>query len=287
MGCSPDAGDRSPGASFHHEANREGEAMPTVDVRGTTIYYEQAGLGPSLLFIHGMCGNATVWAGQVDRLADRFGCVTYDRRGHTRSALGTEPESVSTHAADAAALIEALGLDRPVVVGSSGGARIAVELARTRPDLLAGAVFSEPPIFSLEPVAGPGFMAEVAAVVGPAAEAGGPSAAVDAFFRMACPGLWSGLDETAKDRYRANAPMMFAEFAGPPYQLGFEDATGIALPCLVVAGTESHPALRAIAATLTRALPDARFVELEGSGHVTYAERPDDFARAVAAFATE
>src|SRR5215469_3951718 len=268
MGCSPDAGDRSPGASFHHEANREGEAMPTVDVRGTTIYYEQAGLGPSLLFIHGMCGNATVWAGQVDRLADRFGCVTYDRRGHTRSALGTEPESVSTHAADAAALIESLELARPVVVGSSGGARIAVELARTRPDLLAGAVFSEPPIFSLEPAASEAFMTEVAATVRPAAETCGPRAAVDAFFALACPGLWSRIDETGKDRYRANAPMMFAEFSSPPYQFGVEDAASIALPALVIAGTESHPALRAIAATLARTLPDARFSELAGSGHV-------------------
>jgi len=201
--------------------------------------------------------------------------------------MGSEPESVATHAADAAALIEALGLVRPVVVGSSGGARIAVELARTRPELLTGAVFSEPPIFGLEPAAGQAFLTEVAAVVGPVAETGGPSAAVDAFFRLACPGLWSLLDETAKDRYRANAPMMFAEFTGPRYQLGVEDAAGIALPCLVLAGTESHPALRTIAATLARALPDTRFVELEGSGHVTYAERPDDFARTVAAFATE
>lgn len=261
--------------------------MPAIPVRDTTIYYEQAGQGPALLFIHGMCGNARVWAGQVERLAGRFSCATYDRRGHTRSGRGTEPESVATHAADAAALIEALGLARPVVLGSSGGARIAVELARTRPGLLAGAVFSEPPIFSLEPAAGQAFTTEVAAVVRPAAETGGPPAAVDAFFSLACPGLWSRADEAAKDRYRANAPMLLAEFAGPPYQLSLEDVAGITLPCLVLAGTDSHPALRAIAATLARALPDARFVELAGSGHVTYAERPDEFARAVAAFATE
>jgi len=261
--------------------------MPAIAVRDTTIYYEQAGQGPALLFIHGMCGDARVWAGQAGRLAGRFSCVSFDRRGHTRSAPGTEPESVATHAADAAALIEALELARPVVVGSSGGARIAVELARTRPGLLAGAVFSEPPIFTLDPAAGQAFMTEVAAVVRPAAQTGGPPAAVDAFFPLVCPGLWSQLDQAAKDRYRANGPMMLAEFAGPPYQLGLNDAAGIAVPSLVIAGTESHPALRAIAATLARALPDARLVQLAGSGHVTYAERPDQFAEAVAAFATE
>jgi pimeloyl-ACP methyl ester carboxylesterase len=38
---------------------------------------------------------------------------------------------------------------------------------------------------------------------------------------------------------------------------------------------------------ISLALPSARFVELASSGHVPYAERPDDFARAVAAFASE
>jgi pimeloyl-ACP methyl ester carboxylesterase len=261
--------------------------MPEIPVRDTTIYYEQAGTGPSLLFIHGMCGDAQVWAGQVERLADQFTCVTYDRRGHTRSPIGTAPESVAAHAADAAALIEQLGLDSPVVVGSSGGARIGVELARTRPELLAGAVVSEPPIFSLEPEAGQAFMDEIAAVVRPAAEGGGPAAAVDAFFPLVCPGLWSRIDQTTKDRYRANGGMMLAEFRGSAYQLTPKEAADILLPCLIIAGTESHAALRAIAARLVRSLPDARFVELDGSGHVTYAERPDEFASAVAAFATE
>ncbi len=176
------------------------------------------------------------------------------------------------------------GWERPT---GSGGARIAVELARTRPSLLTGAVFSEPPILSLAPEAGQQFMAEVAAAVRPAAQAGGPRAAVDAFFPLVCGGLWAQLDENAKDRYRANGPMMLAEFAGEPYQPTVSDIAGITLPCLVIAGTGSHPALRTIAAALASALPDARFAELAGSGHVTYAERPDEFAHAVATFTSE
>jgi pimeloyl-ACP methyl ester carboxylesterase len=261
--------------------------MATVAVRDTTLYYEWSGAGPELLFIHGMCGYAGVWNGQVQRLADRFTCITYDRRGHSRSASWTQRESVTNHAADAAALIEELRLDRPVLVGSSGGARIAVELARTQPELLSGGVFAEPPIFTLQPAAGGAFQAEIAAVVRPAAEAGGPRAAVDAFFTRVCPGLWSALDEPARDRYRDNGHMMLAEFGGEPYELGLDDVTRIDLPTLVISGTESHPALQAIAATLASGLPDARFVQLTGSGHVTYAERPDQFARAVGEFAAD
>src|SRR5262249_45476674 len=101
------------------------------------------------------------------------------------------------------------------------------------------------------------------------------------------PGLWSTLDEEMKDRYRANGQMMLAEFAGPPYQLTTDDVAQIEVPALVIAGTASHPALCAFAAALVRALPDARFVELTGAGHVTYAEQPDQFAKAVRAVATE
>lgn len=260
--------------------------MPTVEVRDTTLYYESTGDGTPLLFIHGMCGDANVWRGQVLRLSDRFRCITYDRRGHTRSALGSETESVPTHAEDAAALITALDV-RPIVVGSSGGARIAVELGRRHPDLLAGAVFSEPPIFSLDKSAGDAMVAELGAAVGPVAASKGPRAAVDAFFALVCPGLWSALDETAKDRYRANAHMLLAELGGPRYHLNVEDLSAVAVPALVIAGTTSHPALQSIARVLARGLPDARFVELLGSGHVTYAERPDEFADAVVAFATD
>lgn len=47
-----------------------------------------------------------------------------------------------------------------------------------------------------------------------------------------------------------------------------------------------HPALHTAAANLARRLPDARYLELD-CGHVTYAEQPDEFARAVGAFAAE
>lgn len=261
--------------------------MSTVRVRDTTLYYEQAGRGPALLFIHGMCGDAEVWRGQVARLAHRFTCITYDRRGHTRSPAGVEPESVPTHSADAAALIEALELSRPVVVGSSGGARIAADLVRTRPDVVGGAVLSEPPLFSLLPAAGRELGAFLAAAVGNTVEKGQARAAVDAFFDAVCPGLWSQLDETTRDRYRANGQRMLEELSAPPYPLSADDLAVADTPCLVVRGTASHPALQQIAAELARVLPNARLTQIDGAGHVTYAERPDEFASAVAGLMAE
>ena len=102
-----------------------------------------------------------------------------------------------------------------------------------------------------------------------------------------CPGLWALCDDAAKERYRANGDIGFADLAAPSLVIDAHDLAAIHLPTLVIGGTESHPAFAAIAQRLTAALPDARFVELDDCGHVTYAEQPDAFFHAVSVFAAE
>src|SRR5439155_22497711 len=147
----------------------------------------------------------------------------------------------------------------------------------------SGAVLSEPPVGALAPEAFAAMIGAIAPVVKEAADEGGPRAAVDAFFAAICPGLWSAIDDARRDRYRDNAPMLFADLGMPSYQITMDDVARIDVPTLVLAGTRSHPGLHDAARNLARGLPDARFTELD-CGHVTYAERPDQFARAVAAF---
>lgn len=261
--------------------------MPTIDIDDTTLYYERTGQGPAMLFVHGMCGDAEVWADQARRFADDYTCVRYDRRGHTRSGRGDAPISDALHADDAGALIEALDLAPCLLVGSSGGAAISVDIALRHGHLLRGAVFSEPPLFCLDPHAGQAFMGELAPSLDEAMTAGGPPAAVDAFFSFVCPGLWSIIDEGRKDRYRANADIGFADVRSPSLDVTAADLAAVTTTALVLAGDRSHPSLRAVAHQLAAALPDARFVELADCGHVTYAEQPDAFARAVSVFAAE
>ncbi|HEX4983464.1 MAG TPA: alpha/beta hydrolase [Ilumatobacteraceae bacterium] len=260
--------------------------MPTIDVNDTNIYYERTGHGPTMLFVHGMCGNADVWADQADRFDDRYTCVRYDRRGHTRSGRGKATVSDALHADDAAALIEALDMAPCLIVGSSGGAAIAVEVAVRHGDLLRGAVFSEPPLFSLDADAGRDAMADLA-VVQHALATDGPRAAVDTFFSLICPGLWSTIDERRKDRYRNNADIGFTDLRSPSFDVTAAGLHAVHIPALIVTGNTSHPSLRTVAHRLAAALGDARLIELDHCGHVTYAERPEAFAHAVAVFAAE
>jgi pimeloyl-ACP methyl ester carboxylesterase len=260
--------------------------MPTAAVNGTTLYYEAAGDGPPLIFIHGMCGNAGVWADQVARLSPRFRCIAYDRRGHTRSALGQiATRSVELHADDAAALIRELALAPCLLVGSSGGARVGVDVVRRYPDLIRGAVLSEPPLFALDPEGAAAFMDEVKPKIEKAVAMAGTRAAVDAFFEAVCPGLWRTLPDAARNRYRDNERELFGDLQMPPYKVSREDLARIHRPCVVITGSESPPALRRIVQILADTIPGCRAVELKGSGHVTYHERPAEFAAAVGSFA--
>lgn len=259
-------------------------------VNGTHLYYVESGptrgSGPALLFIHGMCGFADVWQDQMERLSPHFRGVAYDRRGHTRSPLGpVDQRTVELHADDAAGLIQALDLAPCLLVTSSGGARIGLDVIRRYPHLLAGAVLSEPPALSLAPESAAAFISAIRPLVGHAVESGGPRSAVDAFFDHVCPGLWRRLDDSRRDRYRDNHAELFGDLQMPPYQVTPADLASIAIPCLIVRGDSSHPVFREITQVLADHIPDANLVELAGSGHITYAEQPAAFADAVLDFA--
>lgn len=259
--------------------------MATININGTTIYYEEAGNGPAMLFIHGMAGFAGVWADQVARFSATAHCVAYDRRGHTRSPKGSvNQESVELHADDAAALIQTLHLAPVVLVGSSGGARISIDLLRRYPELVRGAALSEPPAFALSPSVAADFMAQVKPAVGAALASDQPQAAVDAFFHVIDPTFWDRAPDERKAVYRANLPAMLADLQQPLYQLTTADLAKIDRPCLMMYGSASLKWFIEIAKIVAGALPNCRLVEIAGAAHATYAARPVEFAAAVRDF---
>jgi pimeloyl-ACP methyl ester carboxylesterase len=105
--------------------------------------------------------------------------------------------------------------------------------------------------------------------------------AVDAFFEYMCPGLWQQLDDRAREPYRANHAELMPDLQMPQYVIGGADLARMLTPCVVVSGSESHPVLRRVARALSDGLSNATFEEIQGAGHVTYAEAPDQFAAIV------
>ena len=266
---------------------RKGSSMAEVNANGVRLHVEIVGDGPPLVFVHGMCGSGSVWAGQVELLSDAFTCVTYDRRGHGASRDGGVAHSVPLHGDDFAALVRELGLGGVLFVGSSGGARIGVDVVLRHSDLLVGAVLSEPPVFSLDPDRGKAFMGRVVPQVQPHLDAGDLPGAVDAFFAVVCPGLWCLLDDTAKAPYRQSGPMLIADLGQPPFAVDRDDLAAVRVPVLAILGLDSDPFMQSTPRIVAASVPSAQLVELADCGHVTYAEQPDGFADAVRAFANQ
>lgn len=91
--------------------------------------------------LHGLGATGGLnWAGSQFVLRDQFRMVTIDHRGHGRG-IRTRRFTLEDCADDVAAVIEVLGLDRPVVVGYSMGGPIASLLWHRHPHLVGGLVF--------------------------------------------------------------------------------------------------------------------------------------------------
>jgi pimeloyl-ACP methyl ester carboxylesterase len=118
--------------------------MGSIRSNGCDLYYEEVGQGVPILLIHPAGATASTWGAATEELARIGRVLTYDRRGYARSG-GDPVRSVATHTADAAALLEAVGAPPAVVVGTSAGAAIAVDLAVRRPELVVAVIAHEFP----------------------------------------------------------------------------------------------------------------------------------------------
>src|SRR5262245_37654617 len=118
--------------------------MGSVRSDGCDLYYEDVGEGAPILLIHPAGATASTWGSATLELARIGRVITYDRRGYARTG-GELARSMSAHTADAAAILESLRTRPAIVVGTSAGAAIAVDLAVRRPDLVQAVVAHEFP----------------------------------------------------------------------------------------------------------------------------------------------
>lgn len=110
-------------------------------------------LEPPILLLHGLSSNSWYWE-RVARLLTNRRLVALDQRGHglTGKAPDTPrlPEGYGMREliADVSFMVARLGLERPVVVGHSWGATVALEVVGTQPGLASGLVFIDGPVQS-------------------------------------------------------------------------------------------------------------------------------------------
>jgi 3-oxoadipate enol-lactonase len=108
--------------------------IPTIGANGIDISYERSGVGPRLLFLNGSGSTLATSALLIAPFAEHFDVVAHDQRGLGNTSIPPGPYSMADYAADALALLDAVGWDRCRVVGVSFGGMVAQELAVTAPE---------------------------------------------------------------------------------------------------------------------------------------------------------
>jgi non-heme chloroperoxidase len=248
--------------------------------------------GPPILFIHGISASHLCWARQYQSsLVSEFRLVAYDLRGHGMSEAPLEPEhytDAKLWADDVAAIIEELGLDRPVLAGWSYGGFIICDYVRAHGqdriaavDFVAGAVKLGTAAFGT--LIGPGFLDNFGDATADDLPTNirGIRGLVAAFAAKPLPPedvetlLCSSM--TVPARIRAN--------------LGAREIDGddvlrtLEVPLLVTQGRADTVVLPAMAEHILATCPTAEASWYDGVGHTPHLEAPDRFNRELAALA--
>jgi pimeloyl-ACP methyl ester carboxylesterase len=109
---------------------------------GVPVAYEARGAGsPALVFVHGWSCDRSYWEGQLEPFSRDFRVVAVDLAGHGESGLGREAWTIEAFGRDVAAVVEALGLERTILIGHSMGGDAIVEAARRLPGRVDGLVW--------------------------------------------------------------------------------------------------------------------------------------------------
>src|SRR5688572_27930075 len=116
-------------------------AQCELQVPGARLRYRDDGAGRALVLVHGWTLDLDVWEPQA-ALAAEMRVVRYDRRGF---GLSTGQPSAESDVADLRALLDALGVVSPLLVGMSQGARVVLEFAARHPGVARGLVLDGPP----------------------------------------------------------------------------------------------------------------------------------------------
>jgi pimeloyl-ACP methyl ester carboxylesterase len=126
--------------------------MGETVVGGVKLAWQQMGEGPDLVFVHGLAASRAFWFAQYALpLQDRYRCTMYDLRGHGYSERAPDGYSSTALAADLAALLDDLGIERCRLVGHSYGGGIALEYAASHPERVDALCVMDTKVNALQP----------------------------------------------------------------------------------------------------------------------------------------
>jgi pimeloyl-ACP methyl ester carboxylesterase len=253
---------------------------------GFDLYYEEEGKGVPILLIPPAGSTSSTWGSATQELARIGHVIAYDRRGYARSG-GDPVRSISTHTADAAAVLEYLATQPAVVVGTSAGAAIAIDLAVRRPDLVRSVVAHEFPWRFTRHLPTASQVAALASI-GSFALRGREADAAEALLRSAYSyrdggSAWDDFPEAWRRVARDNARPALADFLNSIRSYPSASDLGTAeVPIVCTYGARSPDSMARLVRLLAAAISTATTCRIDGAGHAAPFDATENFVQVIA-----
>ncbi len=262
--------------------------MPSIKAGDINLEYFIEGSGPPLLMIMGFAGSASSWGEPFVRaLGKHFTTIRFSNRGTGHSDKPSTPFTVRTMADDAANLLDALGIERPHVLGISMGGMIAQELVLNYPHKVNGLALG---CTTTGPAHGVMATPETMSLLSPT-----PGMAPADMIRKA----WSALCSTAFIQSGVGfLEGMLSESLSRPtpletlgLQMGaimqhdtFDRLPQITAPTLIIHGDLEVLVPPENGDILAKQIPSAELQKLHGVAHMFFWEQPEQSAKVIAEF---
>jgi 3-oxoadipate enol-lactonase len=248
--------------------------MPSFQLSHVRLNVRDEGQGTPVLLVHGFPLSHRMWEGQF-ALADRCRMIAPDLRGFGASEVTPGTVTMEQFADDLHALLNALDLPRCVLCGLSMGGYIAMAFARKYPTRLAGLALCDTRAIADTPegAAGRKKLAEKVLAEGPAPVV---EAMMPKLFAARTATEQPGLLEETRAVMAATQPAGIA--AALLGMAARADSTTLlptlSVPTLVLVGAEDVISPAAEMRGIAAAIPNSRFVEVAGVGHMAPLEAP-------------
>ncbi|MBK7594983.1 MAG: alpha/beta fold hydrolase [Gemmatimonadetes bacterium] len=258
--------------------------MSTITLpNGHPLEYVEVGEGAiPLLLVHGYPLDQSMWKPQLEGL-EGVQCIVPDLRGFGASCDSPSPTTLTEHADDLAALLDALGIQRAVIAGLSMGGYIAFEFVRRHRERLLGVILLDT---SPRPDDEAARAARTTTIDRVRSEGVGPIA-------LALGGKLFAADVTPKLRDTVVSQMALTPretiVAAVTAMRDRADSRDLLptlanTPTLVIVGSEDRLTPPDVARAMASAIPGAVLVEVKGAGHLPTLERPAETTAAMQQF---
>jgi pimeloyl-ACP methyl ester carboxylesterase len=260
--------------------------MASADINGARIFYREAGEGPVVLLIHGSGPDSRAWGQTFDDLAVDHRVIAYDRRGYGES-LDQPLTDWHGHGEDAAELLRVLEAAPASVVGWSGGATVALDLAVNHPELVKSLVLAESSLYGKRK---PTVSLAVTFVRARLQRArGNERAASESFLRWVMgerggDSTWDRPEypEERRQSLLGNARGTWNDIdSGDGSHLSREQIRSIRSPVTLVRGDLSQPWFARCHAGIAELLPAATSRVIKGTNHALTFHKPLEFAQVI------